>query len=134
MHWSSKYLGLKYQPGARGPENVDCWGLVRLVYLQEFRIELPLFPGVAESVAFKLRSFIEEETNRNWIQSEPFEGAGVAMSRGRAVCHVGIWTPLDGGKVIHCLEGVNVVADTIRNLKLKGLRYLEFYRHKSWPT
>lgn len=39
--WIQKYVGLKFGDKGRGPDEFDCWGLVRWVYLQEFRILLP---------------------------------------------------------------------------------------------
>ncbi len=45
-HWISKYIGLKHVPGARGPTEVDCWGLLYLVYNEVFGISLPSMPGM----------------------------------------------------------------------------------------
>ncbi len=64
----------------------------------------------------------------------PFDGAAVAMSQKMAIHHVGLYTTADGGRIVHCQDKANVIADTIRGLKLKGFRTIKFYRHITWPT
>ena len=39
--WWNRYVGIPFAPGGNGVSGCDCWGLVRLVYRREFRIELP---------------------------------------------------------------------------------------------
>lgn len=41
--WVSRYIGIPYSDGARGPDAYDCWGLVRLVMFERFGVELPRF-------------------------------------------------------------------------------------------
>lgn len=134
MHWSRKYIGLKYEVGARGPEKVDCWGLLRLVYGEVFGIELPLYEGITVSSALvQCKTFLESK--ENWIPVDrPFDGAAVAMSQKDIFHHVGVWTESDGGKIIHCWKAHNVIADTVRGLKFKGFKKIIFYKHRQWPT
>jgi cell wall-associated NlpC family hydrolase len=42
----SAYIGIPYEPNAKGPHAVDCCGLIQLFYRNEFNIELPeyLYP------------------------------------------------------------------------------------------
>lgn len=134
MHWAACYIGLPYERGGRGPRGVDCWGLLRLIYAFEFRISLPFFPGV-ESDALLASRTIEKETMSEWVLSDqPFDGAAVGLSQRSVLHHVGIYTPSDGGKIIHCWRSHNVIADTGEGLRLKGFKRIEFYRHRLWPT
>lgn len=41
--WWNNYVGIPYAPKGRTVEGLDCWGLVRLVYKNEFDIELPSY-------------------------------------------------------------------------------------------
>lgn len=43
--------------------------------------------------------------------------------------HVGIFTELDGGLIIHCQEKVGVVASTEVELRAKGIRKLIYFSH-----
>lgn len=39
----SPYVGIPYLPGGRDHGGLDCYGLVRLVMLEQFHVELPEF-------------------------------------------------------------------------------------------
>ena len=41
----SRFVGLPYAPGGRGPEAFDCWGLARLVYAELLGLALPALDG-----------------------------------------------------------------------------------------
>jgi hypothetical protein len=55
----------------------------------------------------------------------------VSMSAGRAVHHVGIWTSLDSGLVLHSRDGVGVRAQSIVSLRASSLQNLRYYRYVS---
>ena len=135
MHWATKYIGLPYLlGGVSAQEGVDCWGLMRLVYQQEFGIALPTIPGVTAASAVAQHRAYVKELSRDWIRMEtPQEGAGVAMSQVGSLHHVGIWIAVDRGKILHCWRQEGVVADTLRRLALRGINSVFFYRHSLWP-
>lgn len=136
MHWAVKYIGLPHKEGGRGPEGWDCWGLMRLIYGREFKIDLPSYPGISESSIHTIHSKIREALLGDWKRvEEPFDGCAVGMSQLKlGIHHVGIYTKADGGKVIHCWKAHNVVADSLRGLGLKGFRLIQFYQHSKWLT
>ena len=135
IHWAAKYIGMKYTLGSRGPNEVDCWGLLYLIYRREFHIELPEFPGIALADLMVIRNQLREAIQTDWVEVEkPFDGAAVAMSQRATLHHVGIYVRSDGGKVLHGWDGRGVVADTISDLRLKGFRVIRFFKHKTWPV
>ncbi len=136
MHWVINYFGIPYVDGGRDEKGVDCWGLVRLIYQKEFKIELPSYPGIASDGVFSIHKTIqEEEKEKEWIEvAVPFDGAAVGMSQREIIHHVGVFVTPDGGKIIHCQDKQSIIVDTRRRLVEKGFRVIRYYRHRLWPT
>lgn len=133
MHWAAQYIGFPYLEGGRGAGGVDCWGLLCLVYAQEFHTILPLIPGVTANNVALFNTMLQRQVLREWVEVDmPSDGCAVAMSQKQAIHHVGLWVDADGGKVIHSWKQQKVIADTLRTLKLKGMKTIKFYRHRSW--
>jgi len=136
-HWAVKYIGKPYRVGASGPDAYDCWGLVRKVYEDEFRIFLPIRPVPIEPSVMEKSEAILKNIMVDWEPAfKPFEGAGVAMSKNMVFHHVGVYTEADGGKIIHAWdEHSGVVATSHRDLRLVWrFRNVKYYRHKQWPS
>jgi len=136
MHWAAKYVGVPYAEGARGPQAYDCWGIIQLIYRQEKGIVLPDLPGLRAPMIKEINDAIQRESAIDWKEMvTPVEGCVVAMGHTEDLHHVGIWidTGAEGGKVLNSRAGHNVVVDTLRAIKLRGLRVVKFYKHKQWP-
>jgi cell wall-associated NlpC family hydrolase len=43
--WCAGYIGLPYKPGGRDRSGIDCWGLLQLVWREQFGIALPDYDG-----------------------------------------------------------------------------------------
>jgi len=43
--WIADYVGLPFKAHGRERNGVDCWGLVRLVLAERFRLALPSYAG-----------------------------------------------------------------------------------------
>jgi cell wall-associated NlpC family hydrolase len=129
-HWATSYIGIPYLEGGRHRIGLDCWGLLRLVYLDHEGIELPLLPGITEKNILTISREVVEQLESYWTELPcPLERSGVAMSLQTVPHHVGIWTNADGGKVLHAWNGNSVVAETLRSLKTRGMRTIKFYRY-----
>lgn len=134
QHWAAKYIGIPYEEGARGPNAYDCWGIIQLIYLNEKGIRLPELPGLSAPQMQEIHDTIMRESVRDWTEiAEPVEGCIVAMGgRTGMMHHVGVYINADGGKVLHSRLGLNAVAETLRGLKLRGLRIIKLYQHSQW--
>jgi cell wall-associated NlpC family hydrolase len=131
MHWSVPYIGLAATKVGR------CWGLVRVIYLEQFQIELPRYPGIMSLPLAEIADQIRQGIGDEWQEIQaPVDGCGVAMSqRGPDdLHHVGIYAAADGGRIVHCYAKQNVIADTFAGLRLKAFNTVRFYQHKLWPT
>lgn len=135
MHWAAKYIELKYEPAARGPKTVDCWGLIYLVYREQFKTQLPEHPGICEHDTVQAARLIERGIELDWIRiANPFDGVLVAMSERTAIHHIGLYINGDGGYVMHCRPSLNVACQRIRDIRRSGMKRIEFYRYRLWPS
>ncbi|MBD4208184.1 peptidoglycan endopeptidase [Xanthomonas citri pv. citri] len=120
------YIGLPWKSGATGPDEYDCWGLLRHIQLQYFGIVLPLIVVGDESGCRDM--FDEKINNREWVPVvTPRHGDGVLL-RGGDLPHVGVYLDLDGGGILHALEGVGVVFTHARSLPAMGFGRTTYYR------
>jgi cell wall-associated NlpC family hydrolase len=130
MHWAVKYVGIPQMVGGRTSAGVDCWGLLKLVYQNEFNIELPDYPGVTAQSVLDIHLTIVEAAKQEWEEIlVPVDGCAVAMSQKRIIHHVGIYLNIDQGKILHCWHKHNVIVDTLFALRMKGIKTLKYYRH-----
>lgn len=135
MHWMAPYVGMKHSLGGRGPNGVDCWGLLQLVYRQEFKIEIPDFPEAGSISPFAFPDAALNEIKQTWRELEvPFEGCAVGLSQSQIIHHVGIYTEAGGGMILHCWDSQSAVVDTLPRIKIKGFRVIRYFKHCLWPT
>jgi cell wall-associated NlpC family hydrolase len=131
MHWSVPYIGLAATEVGR------CWGLVRVIYAEQFKIILPHYPGVMFLPLPQIADQIRQSIVADWREIQaPEDGCAVGMGeRGpEALHHVGVYAAADGGRIIHCYGRHNVIADNLAGLRLKRFSTVRFYKHKLWPT
>lgn len=128
LHWITSYVGRK---------DLNCWGLLRTIYRERFQIHLPEIAGISLAPVSTICHVLSHQiTERNWKEVRtPFEGCAVAMSQSSALHHVGIYLAVEEGKIAHTWGTKSVViVDTIRGLRLKGFRTIQFYQFYLWPT
>ena len=114
-------IGVPFEYGGRGPDKLDCYGLVMEMSRRNGH-PLPDF-GFADNQA--LVAAMMGATMPQWVDVEPGPGAVVLMRIGRYVAHVGYM--IDQHRMIHAWEhshGVTIV--TVDSWKQ---RIVGFYKH-----
>lgn len=104
MHDLSEYIGIPFKYGGRTKQNLDCYGLVMLLYKELHNIELPdvVSPEYLETIA----ELVSTELVK-WQPCELKEGALLVFSIRGYGAHVGYY--LGGDKMIHTWEKTNGV-------------------------
>ncbi len=125
MNWWNNYLGLPYQPQGRTREGLDCWGLVRMVYEQEFGIDLPSFTEAYSEA--DLAKFLRAVQQEGWVQADlPRSGDVVLCRVVGSESHVGVVTY--PGFFLHVREGQDSVIERMDSGAWKS-RIVGVYRY-----
>jgi cell wall-associated NlpC family hydrolase len=130
VHWSSKFVGIPWQPGGRDMESADCYGLVALVYA-DAGIALDPLSGLyttAEERADIAKIVAGERANGPWVQIEPDKVRDLDLllfSRGGFESHVGI--VCGRGLMLHATAGKTSSIERYRDF-MPGL--VGAWRHK----
>jgi len=123
-HWAAQYIG---EPGVAGEH--DCWAFFRRVQRDIFKRDVPVIDVDACSRFACVRAFVNHDERANWnLITAPEEGCAVLLSQSKHPSHVGVWADVDGGGVLHCVEGSGVIFQNPSSLKTSGWSTLEFYR------
>lgn len=123
-----RYVGLKYESRGRTREGVDCWGLVKLVYLETYSIALPSYAAdYVDSAEAEETSRVISENRGDWIEvDQPAEGDVVLLTLQGSPTHVGIY--LDGGRMLHVRRGVDACVESLDSLVWRP-RIVGYFRH-----
>lgn len=94
----NKYLMATYIKGGRGPNELDCWGLVRLARVELFgKSLLPSYSDVDPQDKRRLTEACKQVASAHQLkQCEPTEGAIATAWRGKLCVHVGLVVNADG--------------------------------------
>ena len=112
--WWNRYVGIPYAAGGCGPSGCDCWGLVRLVYKNEFGIDLPgvsldVTPGQAPDAAM-VSPVLELTREAFWQRVDVPQAGDVIVLRVLGhESHVGLVTT--PGYMLHVREGKDAVLE-----------------------
>ena len=113
--WINKYVGIPYEFGGRDLDGLDCYGLVKRVYADQYQTQLPDWQvdpvdlrGVNDTIVSVVQSGDFEELQ------EPVEGCFVICHRTRAAYHIGLYY---GGGVLHCVDGIGTVYEPMTRFK-----------------
>jgi sulfur carrier protein ThiS len=122
-----KYIGLPYLENGRTETGVDCWGLARLFYKDQFDIDLPSYSseydgGQDPAIISVVNAHID-----NWEQlTTPNIGDLCLFNILGEPTHVGIY--VGDNKFLHSREGMDSVIESLDNIKWKN-RFQGFYKY-----
>ncbi|SEO64526.1 NlpC/P60 family protein [Nitrosovibrio sp. Nv6] len=109
MIWQ-EYIGIPWERGATGPHAYNCWNFVRHIQQVHFGRDLPQVTVDEDKPIGFVRQLRRHPARRNWLAMEtPTEGDCVEMGSGKSITHIGVWVEVDGGGVLHCVQGMGVV-------------------------
>lgn len=116
----SKYIGVKFEYGGRGPDSYDCYGLVKAI-LNESGISIPDYtsPSDGPRISALVRAVIPF-----WTESELLPGR-VLVFRVPGNMHVGYY--IGDGNFIHAWEGSGAVV--IESLSVWKRRLVGVYEY-----
>jgi cell wall-associated NlpC family hydrolase len=91
-HWSARYVGLPWAPGADGPDAYDCWGLVRAVQRERYGRDLPRLAVRADAPPGQwgeLRQLVKRSSSWRQIDGAWADGDILVMLNAKGLPHVG---------------------------------------------
>ena len=127
--WVAQYVDIPFKEKGRNRSGCDCWGLVRLIWGDQFGIQVPSF--VNQYISTKdngIGSLVEENMDPWTPVPAGMEtlGDGVLLRIEGRPKHVGI--VLEPGRMIHCAQDVGTVIEKYRTKKWER-RIIGFYRY-----
>jgi hypothetical protein len=100
-----------------------------MFYRDKLAINLPEFPGITDNFTPTESLAVHEFIKNDWTEiTVPVDECAVGMFMvDGALHHVGIYCHPD--KIVHCQKNLGVVADTLRILRLRGIKSVKYYQH-----
>lgn len=128
MHfWWNQYIGIPFVDGGAGPSGCDCWGLVRLIYRQEFGIDLPGVVYETMPEAKSIQAALELTRDAFWEPVDmPRAGDVLSLRVAGHESHVGIVTT--PGHMLHMPEHEDSVIEPYTSRRWKE-RVIGIYRY-----
>ena len=122
MHWATRYIGRPWSQ-----EN-DCYAFFRHIQLTHFGRHLPVIDVDAMNIRTVIRTFRDHEERSRWGQvPSPMEGDAAMLGKNSTQIHLGLWLPVDGGRVLHCDKVGGVLCQSLDSLRLNGWSHVEWY-------
>ena len=116
--WAKNYVGLPFVERGRSREGCDCWGLIRLVFLEQFSIELPDYLEFYESTldgdAIDAALRRESARSNDWtkIRMCDLEAGDVLLARAQGkLWHTAVY--VGGDLMLHVERGKDAVIESI---------------------
>jgi len=127
--WWNDYVGIPYELKGRTTAGIDCWGLVRLVYREQFNIELPSFTEEYFSeYDDKTNAEIIAAKKESWTQlQDPKPGSVVLLNILGYPSHVGV--VIDQNTFLHARLDDSVGIEKLSDPRWKR-RIVGFYQYQ----
>lgn len=118
--WCNNYISIPFAERGRSREGCDCWGLARVIYKEQFDINLPLLLDYKNTKDSHNIADLYEEEHLRWVeiskgQEQPFDIL-VFKIMGLPT-HIAV--VVQKGLMIHCEKGC-------------GTHISDYNREKQW--
>jgi len=134
LTWVKKYIGIPFEYQGSSFEGADCYGLVHLVYKEEFGIKLPSFVYSNKPTEMELWTlFMEEITGSRWTPSyEAKLGSIIILKLKGLPIHCGL--VLDHTRMLHTMDFTHSCIEDFHRPQWKNrvetfLVYKKFQKH-----
>ena len=125
LHWALGYLGKPYLEGSNGPDNFDCWGLVRDVCAKRIDCQMPLL-NIGRHDNYSAVS----EAIKGWVKVDPpYQEYDVLTMRGIFGRHVGICVKANGRVMMLHAEVPQVQIAEVEKLSILGYKDVQGWRY-----
>jgi len=129
-HWATDYIGIPWVNGGQDLDGFDCWGFVRHIQLVHYHRELPVVDVDATKTLAVVRALTNHPEHDRWAHvMTPQDGDCVEMGNAARPFHVGLWVDVEGGAVLHCVQGAGVVLSSLPTL-IPVWGKIDFWRFK----
>ena len=118
---TTKYIKIPFEDHGRGFDGCDCYGLVRLIYKNEYGIKLPLlidYADVNDNTTIKHMIDVHKPLLNAVRINEPEIGAITIFKVRGFSTHMGVY--VGNNKVLHVMKGTNSLIEKINSVRLKG--------------
>ncbi len=127
----SQYIGIQYGDHGRSRLALDCWGLVWMVYEEQFQIELPSYSEAYTSAedSKNVERLINGELGP-WseVDAKNADFGDVLLFRiAGNVCHTGLM--VSHGLMLHVMKGIDVCLERYTRSMWRH-RLIGIYRHE----
>ena len=108
----NKYIGLPYKDNGRDEQGIDCWGLARLYYKQELKIDLPSFSENYNGETSENIKELVSQQKEHWTETkEPIPGDLVLFNIYGEPTHIGVY--IGDSKFLHARDKKDSVIESL---------------------
>lgn len=112
--WSNNYIGIPFKYKGRTEEGLDCWGLARLIYKNEYNITLPSFSTEYEDSDVNRIEELIAQYKEGWESVDaPTEGTAVLFRVMGHESHIGV--AVSSTHFIHAREGYDSAIESFES-------------------
>jgi len=125
--WIGNYIGVPFKEHGCAIDGCDCYGLIRLIYREQFCLITPDFADQYESVKDnKTIGSIVERESRRWtrVDAPEFGDVVVIYVKGQP-CHIGMY--IEDNLMLHTERTVNSIIEEFDNQRWRE-KVEGFYR------
>jgi len=115
MSWEERHIGKRWT------KQVDCYERAKLIIKEELGIDMPTVSGLSKFGRAKcLLRFEQQHCNK----VSDFKPLDLVLMRlvGSEIeeHHIGVWSDVDGGGVVHSMENSSTIFQSLTGLKATG--------------